>query len=397
MRKLIVVLTVGCVVGFMCMITETRTAYAEKEVKMGILVAMSGAASVWGIPSTRTILLGADEINEMGGFKVKGETYKWKPMVYDTKMVPAESVKALNKAIYSDKIDFVSIQGGASVLGCLPLLKQNNMLSLNTAAGGKSITNPENPLVFRFNPSVEGYYAAALPYIQKKEGIKTIACINPDDESGKATFEAAEFITHQLDIKIIASEKFERGATKDFTPILTKIIALKPDLIETGMADPTSQALILKQARELGYKGPVFLFWGPDPGQVLKIAGDLAEGAYLGAPPSEPVTERQNAIYERFLKKYPAKEWNAVIYYCHNALFECLTSAIVKAQSFDSTVLAGTLEDVTWEDAYGTASFGGKKIFDIKRQMLQKVNLIKVINGKAEWLVSTGVPPGLLD
>jgi branched-chain amino acid transport system substrate-binding protein len=269
------------------------------------------------------------------------------------------------------------------------------MLSLNNAAGGKSVTNPDNPLVFRFNPAIEASYASALPYIQKHNGVKTVACINPDDETGKLNLDAAKYVMGKLNLKIIASEFFERGI-KDFTPLLTKIIAKNPDMIETGMSDPTSQALMLKQARELGYKGTMYLVWGPDPAQVVKVAGSLAEGAYLGAALADPVNEKQKAIKARFLKKYPERDWNAN-YYTHFALFDCLTKAIVKGQSFDSVTIAKVLENLTWEDAFGPVSFGGRKIFGIKRQMLQQVNMLKVVNGKVVWLTSAAVPAGILD
>ena len=378
--KLWVICMMFCALG---LIMGGSNVYAEKQIGFGILTALSGPAAPWGIGNGRGMELGAEEINENGGFKVKGETYKWKVYMYDAKYVPAEAVKALNKAIYSDKVSFVAIQGGSPLLACIPLLKQNNMLSLNHAAGGKSITNPDNPLVFRFNPAIEASYASSLPYMQKNDGIRTVACINPDDETGKGNLEAAKYVMGKLNLKIIASEFFERG-TKDFNPILTKIIAKNPDMIETGMSDPTSQALMLKQARELGYKGKMYLIWGPDPAQVLKVAGPLAEGAYLGASLAEPVNDKQKAIKARFLKKYPERDWTAN-YYTHYAIVDCLTKAIVKCQSFDPATIAKTLENITWEDAFGTASFGGKKIFGIKRQMLQKVNMLKVVNGKVVW------------
>jgi len=372
------------------------TLYAgEKTIDYGILTALSGPAAPWGIGNSRGMELGADEVNEKGGFTVKGTTYKWKVHVYDHKYIPAEAVKALNKAIFSDKTAFVSIQGGSPSLACMSLLKQNNILSLSNAAGGKSVTNPNNPLFFRFNPAIESSYASILPYIQTQTGFKTVACINPDDETGKGNLEAAKYVLGKLHMEIVASEFFERGI-KDFTSVLTRIIAKKPDLIETGMADPTSQALILKQARELGYKGVMFLAWGPNPEHVVKICGPLAEGAYLGAALPEPVNDTQKAIKERFLKKYPERDWDSN-YYTHYALFPCLTKAIVKCQSFDPMTIAKTLEGMTWKDAFGEARFGGEKIFGIKRQMLQYMNLLKVKDGSVIFEKATPTPPGILD
>src|SRR3990172_6762608 len=99
----------------------------------GIVVALSGPAATWGIVNNRSIPMGSDKVNAQGGFKVKGKTYKWNPISYDHKYVPAEAVKAANKAIYDDKVKFIAIQGGAPAVACLSLLKENNMLSLNFA------------------------------------------------------------------------------------------------------------------------------------------------------------------------------------------------------------------------------------------------------------------------
>jgi len=395
-KKLSGVLILCIAVIALCFLANTNLAHAKKEVNLGIITALTGPAAPWGIGNSRGMQLGAEAINEAGGFKVKGETYKWKVIVYDSKYVPSEAVKALNQAIYSDKISFAAIMGGSPLLGCIPLLKQNNILSLNNAAGGKAVTNPDNPLVFRFNPAIEISYAGQLPYLKKQHGVKTIISINPDDETGRSSAQAVKYVAGKLGgLTIIDSVFFERGS-KDFLPILTKIIAKKPDMIETGMTDPTSQALILKQARELGYKGIMHLIWGPDPNHILKIAGSFAEGAYLGTTLPEPVNAKQKEIKAQFLKKYPEKEWDAMIYseYC---LAEVLTKAIVKCQSFDSAAVAKALEEVTWVDAYGPCAFGGTKLFGIKRQMLQQMNLLRVVKGKPVWVQTAGAPPGILD
>ena len=215
--------------------------------------------------------MNAEMINDKGGFKVGGEIYKWKTFtfIYDHKYVPAEAVKAANKAIFSDKVQLVSIMGGSPTFAWIPTLKQNNILSLNDTAGGKSVTNPDNPLVFRHNPGIEASYAVGLKYMKEQQGVKTIASLNPDDATGHSNDEASRYMVGKVGgLEIIASEFFERG-TKDFTSLLTRIIAKKPDMIETGMTDPTSQALVLKQARELGYKGTMYLIWEPNPQQVV--------------------------------------------------------------------------------------------------------------------------------
>ncbi|MCK9274233.1 MAG: ABC transporter substrate-binding protein [Syntrophales bacterium] len=360
MKKSVLVIGISLLIFSLITCPQQSIAEEAQSVNLGIISYLTGPASPWGITDYRSIDMGADYVNDKGGFTVKGKTYKWKTLSYDSKYIPGEAAKAANKAIYGDKCRFLAIGGGACVMACLPLLKSNSILSLNFAGGGKALTNPENPLVFRYNPSIESMYAAFFPMLKEREGIKTVAVINPEDEGGKSGLMAAELLAdiHKLDI--VAKVFFERG-TKDFNSILTKIIAVqKPDLIDTSYTDPTSAALMCKQARELGYKGAILLAWGPDPDQVLKIAGTHAEGAYLAvAGPFEPQNKAQQDAYDRYVAKWGVKEWSPNIW-SHTELVPCLTKAIVDTQSFDSKVLADHLENMTWDSPFGECQLSRK-------------------------------------
>ena len=398
MKKLIIVLAIGA----MFLATgfgggqSAALAASVKTLNFGIISYLTGPAAPWGIPNYRSISLGAWKVNDQGGFKVKGKTYNWKPFVYDSKYIPAEAVKALNKALYGDKVKFVAIGGGANVIACLPLLKENNMLSLDFAGGGKALTNPDNPLVFRYNPGIAGMYVGALNMLVKREGIKTMATVNPDDATGRSGLEAAKFGARICNVEIIVTDFFERGS-KEFSPMLTRVIAKKPDLIETSYTDPTSSALICKQARELGFKGTILLSWGPDPKQVLKIAGPHAEGAYMAvAGPMEPQTPAQKDLYDRFVKKWSAKEWDHNIW-PHTELVPCLTKAIVETQSFDPVKLAKHLENMTWDSPLGELSFGYSKLFGIKRQLIYPLTFYQYQNNKPVFMGTMPAPAGIFD
>lgn len=368
--------------------------FAADKIKFCTITALSGPAAPWGIPSARGIRLGAEEINDNGGFKIKGKTYKWDLLEYDHKYVPAEAVKAANRAIYSDKVRFMSIMGGGPTLACIPLMKENKILSLNAAGGGKSVTNPDNPLVFRYIPSIHGTYAAVYP-LMKKKGIKTLASINPDDAAGRQMSAASGMMADISSLKIIDDAFFERGST-DFSAILTRILAKNPDMIETGGTDPTSSALVCKQARELGYKGAILLTWGPDPEQVLKIAGPHAENAYMTLVPPDAKTPKQKDIYDRFVAKWGADEWDGNIWPQYD-LVPCLTKAIVETQSFDPDIIARHLETMTWEGVMGTAYFSGSKLFNIRRQYMFPLELYQFQDKTPVFLTSLPIPLGILE
>lgn len=373
-------------------------AQAAEPVKVDFvtLQALSGPAAPWGIPLLRGLELAAEEINSGGGFIVNGKTYEWNLKAYDHKYVPAEAVKAANMAIYSDRAKFMSIMGGSTTLACLSLLKENNILALNFDTGGKQVTNPDNPLIFRYNASVESMYLSVLPYLVEKEGIRTMISINPDDQAGQQGLESAKLGADRVNIKIIASEFVERGS-KDYSSVLTRIIAKKPDMIETGQLDPTGSALMLKQARELGYKGVIMLSWGADTEQVMKIAGPYVEKAYMNlSGPIKPENDYQKRVYDAYSQKWGEKNWNNVTWVSYG-LLPAVTKAIVTAQSFEPEAIAKELERIEWETPTGKLSFGGSKLFGIKRMLLYRTALYQFRNRIPTFMGNLEVPPNALD
>jgi len=397
MRKFVIGITATILLA-LCLGQGQNIAFAQeaKKINFGILNSITGPAAPWGNPIYRSEALSAWKVNDQGGFKVKGQSYTWNPILYDHKYVPAEAAKACNTAIYGDKVSFLSVQGGSTCVACIPLMKENNILSLNVSGAGKTVTNPNNPLVFRYLASIEGMYAAFLPYLKKQEGIKTVASINPDDDTGRSGVEAIEPIAKLNNLNIVAKEYFERGI-KEFSPVLTRLISKNPDLIETGYTDPTSAALVCKQARELGYKGAILLAWMPDPKQVVSLAGPHAEKVYMTVNgPYEPTTPAEKEIYQRFTAKWSATEFDPLVW-SYIDMFQCMTKAIVETQSFDAFVLAKHLENMTWESHLGTLKYGGMKLFGIKRQLIIPLGLDRVENGKILYKGLLQVPAGVLD
>ncbi len=375
--------------------SPVMAAGAEK-VRLGIICALSGPAAPWGIPNSRGITLDAEAINKKGGFKIGGKTYELEVLVYDHKYVPAESAKAANKAIFADKCKFLAIQGGSPTLAVVPLMKENNILSLNFAGGAKELINKDNPLVFIYNPSIELMYASVFPALKKREKIKTLIVINPDDATGRSGMEASKDAAAREGLTILSEEFFQRG-TKDLTALLTRIIAKKPDLIDTSYTDPTTSALICKQARELGFKGAILLAWGPAPAQVKKIAGPHAEKAYMVvAGPLDPKTDVQKQIHKTFVDKWGEKEWDSNIWPQYG-LASSLVKGIEAAQSLDPFKISAALEKVTWDTPVGTLRYGGSKLFGAKHHLLYPITLYQFQKGEATFLGTLEIKPGVMD
>lgn len=385
------VLFLGMIMGL-----TAPSAMAAKKLPFCAYQALSGPAATWGIPNLMAIQLEADIINETGGFEVNGTKYQYEIIPGDHKYIPAEAAKLANKGVYRNKCKFMGIMGGSPSLAALPTLKENKVLLMGYAGGGQKLTNPKNPLVFRYNPAIEIMYALILPEIKRREGVKTMAVLNPDDATGHSGLVAAKEGAKYAGLEIVATDYFERG-TKDLSSMLTRVIAKNPDMIETSYTAPATAALICKQARELGYKGVIMLSWGPDAEQVLKIAGPHAENAYLVlAGPIKPVTLQQKMIYKRFVDKWGEKDWSST-FWSNFGLLSTLTAAIEKTQSFDPYKIANVMQDLEVSVPMGTVYFGGSKYYGIKRQLVFPETLYQIRNAKPEFLVTLEKPEGVME
>ena len=76
----------------------------------------------------------------------------------------------------------------------------------------------------------------------------------------------------KLGYAVVAKEFFERGVT-EFNPILLRLMAQKPDAISVMASPAGSVGLIVKQARELGFKGRFVALHQIDSSVVARIAG----------------------------------------------------------------------------------------------------------------------------
>jgi len=136
-----------------------------------------------------------------------------------------------------------------------------------------------------------------------KKNIKEsrMVTLNPNDETGWAHSKNTGDQYKKNGFELLASELYERS-TKDFSPTITKILALKPDAIDLGSSSPATAGLIVRQARELGYKGRFVQTGGAGWLEIVAAAGKAAaEGLVnvLYTDTSAPGFVKLAAAYEK--------------------------------------------------------------------------------------------------
>lgn len=360
---------------------------APKELVLGVNTMLSGPAASIGLANQRAFDHAAELINEKG-FEVQGEKYILKPIYFDHKYVPAESVMNLEKML-AQGIKFIFSTGsGASV----PLVEKTTaakIFQISAASGSDHLTSPKYPYSFRAFPTNESAFAMYPWLVKAYPQIKTAGHINPSDEAGFTESETRMRCAKNVGYTNVISEYYKRGAT-DYYPVATKVVAANPDFIDFGGTIGRDQALAVKALRELGYKGMIGIGYS-DPEAFVRIAGaEAAEGTILFNTITEATTPKQKELEEWYIKKYGPPMLN-MVYEMWDVPF-IFIEAVKKANSLDPEKIAEALRTITWPSVHGEMYASLESIYGIKSSFVRPAPMGIIKNGKPVHITTVPYP-----
>jgi len=356
----------------------------DKTLTIGLLGPLSGGAASYGVELMRGAELRVEEINKGGGLKVGADVYRIKLVSYDHKAQAADTATATNKLIFQDKVKYIIGNAVGATCNAAQTITEPNKVMFAFVCWGTNNLAPEKPYSFR---SMLSQWELAEPFYRwVKENhptIKRVAAISPNDTSGKDTNTAVMKALKALGFEVAADEYYERG-TKDFYPVLTKILAQKPDMIDVAAAPPGEAGLILKQAMELGFKGAKGWTAGINPFTIISVAGpEAAEGVWSPANinvKGDHVSPAVRKFGETYEKRYG--EVPGAIAVANYAAFDVFTQAMQKAGSIDTDRVLAVITKEQFQTVWGPLALGGKETYGIDRQFLYPLVISEVRQGK---------------
>jgi branched-chain amino acid transport system substrate-binding protein len=264
--------------------------------------------------------------------------------------------------------------GTPTTLAIQPITEKEKVLIMTNASG--DTCGKDKPYTFRIGPSfllgIAGNLQAAA---EKYPGrIKKIAYICTNDNAGWDTAKIVEAAVNSkvLGWEIVAKEFYERGM-KDFNPLLAKVLAKKPDLIETAGVPSIEAALIAFQAYGMGYRG---LQTGMliMPKLQSQKGGKGAEGmiGFWGVDYERPwITKGQKELYDKFKAKWPGETMLHQVEVAYAGTIGAFL-AIEKAGTLESATVIKAFENLVWDVPAGKAhwaEFDAYGYKGIKRQI----------------------------
>lgn len=319
------------------------------EAKIGVIAWMTGSGAGYGEAITNGINLALEEINAKGDVKID-------LVIEDSAGKQEQALSAAQKLINSDNV--------TALIGPTLSTEMNVVAPEADLAGvptmGTSTTAQGIPEIgeYIFRDSIPESLAipAAMQKAIDKYGVKKVAIMyGNDDVFTKSGYDTMHATAEEMGLEILTIETFQKGQS-DYNAQLTKIKNLNPDLI-LASALYNEGAVIMDQARKMGLTVPFVGGNGFNSPEVIKIAGESANGLIVATP---WFGAKEDAKVQEFVKKYTdkyGKEPDQFAAQAYDALY-LYEEALKNAGEADRDAVRDALAEIKdFEGILGTMSF----------------------------------------
>ena len=333
--------------------------------RIGVMESLTGPGETYGTVANQAKQLAVDEINAAGG--VNGHMLEL--VVEDSKCNAQDAITAYNKLTDVDGVKIIlGTSCSGAMLGAAPLAEKEGVVMFSGLA-----TNPDiaeaGDYIFRtsMNDAQLGIDTGNLLWA---DGIRKLATFNEttDYAEGVRRESVAQF--EKRGGEVVAEERYPSDVT-DFRSQLTKLLNASPDALHIAAQAEFAGGTIVKQARELGFDGPIYSDVVVVGATALEIAGDAATGVKAVTADLDPANNTAQEVLKNFREKYGNVTLPWYIGSAYDDVYitaECLKET---GDDQDADGFRDCLYDITWSGA-----IGDKYSFDDKGEVVGLSNLV---------------------
>jgi branched-chain amino acid transport system substrate-binding protein len=363
--------------GLLC----SQAAGAET-LKIGLIAPLTGGGAPWGKAEEEGTKILAAEINAKGGLDVGGKKYQIQVIAYDDQYKAADAVAAYTRLVNQDDVKYMIVLATPSTIALKESIENDKVLALTSSGAGKTVTADDKYLV-RALSIVADYIPPFYAWLKDHVTERRVVIVDPNDDSGWDTTQIADKYLKQNGFEVVGKEIFERSQ-KDFAPMVTRIIGMNAEIIDLASCPPATAGLIVRQARELGFKGLFIKGGGPAAKEIVDGAGkEAAEGMYnlIYVDTSTAGYKRLAEAYKKDVNQDP-NEMVVTFYDAANVLLH----AIQKGGDVNDTTKAraAIAEVLPMQSAQGVPlTYGGMNSSGALNQILTVGFIGQIKNGEA--------------
>jgi len=359
------------------------TSDTASKIKIGCAAPLTGDQATIGIDMCNGVELAILQANDLAAQMTPGATgIEFAISRQDDQHNPAQAVNVAKKFVSEPAV--LAVVGHFNSSCTKPssaVYNEAGLVQITPASTNPELSKQGFATFFRTAATDDVQGPKGAVFAVKKLGIKKIYVIDDKTTYGKGLADEFEKEARKLGAEILGHEGITQG-DKDFTPLLTKVKPLAPDLIYYGGIYPEG-ALLLRQARSLDVKAA---FMGGDgiatPVFIKLATPEIAEGTYATMVGGDM---HQVPAAASFIRDYEAKfgvlgQWSAYGFDSANVLIQ----SIQKAATQDRPAVLKSIREIP-----KFQGITGDIVFDAKGDnQNQFIGIFQVKNGKLAYIGS---------
>ncbi len=285
-----------------------------KDYKLASIQSVTGIYAFVGVPLTKGIELGVDQVNASG---MLGAGNKLVLEKQDPASDRTQAVTLMTR--FGNDANTLLVLGPSSTIEALaagPAAQAAKLPQITNGALPQLLK--VNDQLFRTLIPIPESWGLIANYAATNLKSKRCALITVSDNEGYMY--QRELVKQGLVAKgvEIVSDELPRGSETDYSAIATKIASRNPDcMILNGPAEQMANMIIQVKQAGLSPAAHVFIDSGGGSANFLKAGGKMVEGVYVltpfFAPGSTPMARKFSADYEKRFGEAP-DNWSALGY-----------------------------------------------------------------------------------
>ncbi len=266
--------------------------------RIGVMESVTGIGETYGNVAAHAKQMAADEINAAGG--INGRMLEL--IIEDSKCNAQDAITAFRKLTDVDGVKIIlGTSCSGAMLGVAPLAEESGIILFSGLASNPDIANAGD-YIFRTQIS-DLEVGISTGNVLWADGVRALATITEETDYAEGVRRTSVAQFEKLGGRLVAEERFSSDIT-DFRTQLTKLFEANPDALHISPQSEFAGGTIVKQARELGYEGPIYGETVSVGITALEIAGDAATGMRAITASPDPENEKTQEVLGNFRERY---------------------------------------------------------------------------------------------
>ncbi len=260
-----------------------NVAAAEDVITLGAAVSLTGKYSTNGLYTQKGYDLAVEKINSQGGVKVGGKTYKLEVKYYDDESTPARGAELAERLIKQDGVKFILGPYSSGLTKAIaPVTEANKTPMVEANGASRSLFTNGWKYIFATLSTADQYLASVIDLaaehadkLNKKPDQITVAIVVENDPFSKDIRAGVVERMKKYGMKLVIDDQMPRDLN-DISPSLTKVKALKPDVLVTS-GHTKGAVTAARQITELKVTAPIIAMTQCDSGKIIEKFGGGVE------------------------------------------------------------------------------------------------------------------------